>query len=89
MSSIVITLIKLYQKLFSPLFQKSCRFYPSCSQYSIEAFEAHGFFIGLYLTLWRIFRCNPFCKCGYDPVPVKNFDGKILKTIINIKSNNG
>jgi len=46
-----------------------CRFTPTCSQYAIEAFEEWGAVVGLGLTLWRIIRCNPFCKGGYDPVP--------------------
>ncbi len=71
MSYTSILLIRLYQKLISPLFANSCRFYPTCSQYSIEAFQIHGFFVGLYLSIKRILRCNPFCQCGYDPVPSK------------------
>ncbi|MCL4540643.1 MAG: membrane protein insertion efficiency factor YidD [Bacteroidetes bacterium] len=61
-------LIRLYKKLISPLFPPSCRFYPSCSTYSIEAFHKHGFFKGLLLSVWRILRCNPFNKGGFDPV---------------------
>lgn len=46
-----------------------CRFTPTCSQYAIEAFEEWGAVAGLGLSIWRILRCNPFCKGGYDPVP--------------------
>lgn len=46
-----------------------CRFTPTCSAYAIEAFSEWGFFAGLGLTVYRILRCNPFCKGGYDPVP--------------------
>ncbi|MEO8210647.1 MAG: membrane protein insertion efficiency factor YidD [bacterium] len=74
MSFIAIFFIKFYQRVLSPLLPGSCRFYPSCSNYSIEAFQAHGFFIGLYLTIKRILRCNPFCECGYDPVPLSQKD---------------
>lgn len=72
MSFLAVLLVKIYQKLISPLLPDSCRFYPTCSQYSIEAFHMHGFFIGMYLSIKRILRCNPFCKCGFDPVPEKN-----------------
>jgi putative membrane protein insertion efficiency factor len=46
-----------------------CRFLPTCSQYCIEAVQEWGIFIGFALSLWRILRCNPLCKGGYDPVP--------------------
>ena len=71
MKHIAILIIRLYQKLISPLKPPCCRFTPTCSAYAIEAFQKRGFFIGLILTLWRILRCNPFCKGGYDPVPEK------------------
>ena len=66
-----IFLIRLYQRFISPLKPQCCRFTPTCSQYACEAFMKRGFFVGLYLTVWRILRCNPFCKGGYDPVPEK------------------
>ncbi|MBK8984422.1 MAG: membrane protein insertion efficiency factor YidD [Ignavibacteria bacterium] len=69
MSIIAIYIIRFYKLFISPLLPDSCRFEPSCSEYSIEAFRVHGFFKGSYLTVRRILRCNPFCKCGYDPVP--------------------
>ncbi|MDQ3019119.1 MAG: membrane protein insertion efficiency factor YidD [Bacteroidota bacterium] len=72
MSFIAIFFIKFYQRLISPLLPDSCRFYPSCSNYSIVAFHTHGFFTGMYLTIKRILRCNPFCECGYDPVPQRD-----------------
>ncbi|MCL5738339.1 MAG: membrane protein insertion efficiency factor YidD [Bacteroidetes bacterium] len=58
----------MYKKFISPLFPPSCRFYPSCSTYSIEALHKHGFFRGMLFSAWRILRCNPFSKGGYDPV---------------------
>lgn len=61
--------IRFYQVFISPLFPPSCRYYPTCSQYSIEAFKKYGVFKGLYLSAARIIRCNPFSKGGYDPVP--------------------
>ena len=67
-------LIRFYQKFLSPLKrQPCCRFSPTCSAYAAEAFIKRGFFAGLILTVTRIFRCNPFCAGGYDPVPVKGF----------------
>jgi putative membrane protein insertion efficiency factor len=66
----LIFLIKIYQKYISPLKGVStCKYTPTCSAYSIEAFEKYGFFKGLFLSCWRIIRCNPFSKGGYDPVP--------------------
>ncbi len=62
--------VQLYRKYLSPLKgQGSCRFTPTCSQYCIEAVMEWGVLIGLCLTAWRILRCNPFGKGGYDPVP--------------------
>lgn len=61
--------IKFYQRAISPyLGGRKCRFYPSCSAYAIEAFKLKGFFKGFILTAWRMLRCNPFSKGGYDPV---------------------
>lgn len=64
-----IGIINLYRKYISPLKKPCCRFTPTCSQYAIEAFERYGVIKGLYLSVKRILRCNPFCKGGYDPVP--------------------
>ncbi|MBE6704046.1 MAG: membrane protein insertion efficiency factor YidD [Ruminococcaceae bacterium] len=72
MKHICIWLIGLYRRFISPLKSRpSCRFVPTCSEYAIEAYRVHGFFKGTYLTVWRILRCNPFCKGGFDPVPEK------------------
>ena len=71
MKKILICLIKLYQKIPGP-WHNHCKFTPTCSNYAIEAIEIHGAFKGCVLTLWRILRCNPFSKGGYDPVPQKN-----------------
>ncbi len=65
-----IFLIRLYQKYISPYKRTpSCRFTPTCSQYAVEAMEEWGLVIGLMLSVWRILRCNPFSRGGYDPVP--------------------
>jgi len=63
-----IVLIRFYKTFLSPLTASTCRFTPSCSSYAIEAFETHGFFKGLALTVIRIFKCHPFHPGGYDPV---------------------
>ena len=73
MKHIMIWLIGLYRKFISPLKPPCCRFTPTCSAYAIEAFQKRGFFAGLILTTWRILRCNPFGRGGYDPVPEKGF----------------
>ncbi len=62
-------LIRLYQLTLSRVLPSACRFYPSCSQYGYEAFEKYGIFKGAWLTAWRIARCNPWGKGGFDPVP--------------------
>ncbi|MEI6847669.1 MAG: membrane protein insertion efficiency factor YidD [Chlorobiaceae bacterium] len=67
-----ILLIKFYQMFISPLFGPSCRYYPTCSSYALEAFRRHNFFYAAWITAWRIFRCNPFSKGGFDPVPLNN-----------------
>ncbi|MCD7712312.1 MAG: membrane protein insertion efficiency factor YidD [Firmicutes bacterium] len=77
MKYLCIKLIELYQKYVSPLKRyPSCRFTPTCSQYAKEALLKRGFFVGTVLTVWRILRCNPFSKGGYDPVPQKKTKGK-------------
>ena len=61
--------IRLYKRFLSPLLPPSCRFTPSCSRYTVEAIQRHGALRGTLLGTWRILRCNPFGKGGYDPVP--------------------
>lgn len=70
-SYFLIGIIKFYRKVISPLKLPSCRFSPTCSEYAIEAIRVHGAIKGTALGIWRILRCNPFCKGGYDPVPPK------------------
>lgn len=71
MKHIMIWLIRLYKKFISPLKPPCCRFTPTCSAYAIEAYQKRGFIIGSILTAYRLLRCNPFCRGGYDPVPEK------------------
>ena len=69
MGKFLIWIIRLYQRFLSPLLGENCRFYPTCSQYAIDALRAHGIIVGSGYALWRIARCQPLCKGGYDPVP--------------------
>ena len=72
----LIGLVRLYQRGISPYKTPCCRFSPTCSAYAIEALQKHGAFFGSALAVWRILRCNPFCKGGYDPVPEHLFRRK-------------
>ena len=65
----LVAAIRLYQRVISPLLGPTCRFYPSCSSYTLNAVVKHGPVRGLLLGLWRICRCHPFHPGGYDPVP--------------------
>lgn len=70
MKRLMIRLIKLYQRYLSPLKGRStCIYIPTCSQYALEAIEKYGAFRGGLMAAWRVLRCNPFSKGGYDPVP--------------------
>jgi uncharacterized protein len=65
----VLLILRGYKLLISPYFRGSCRFLPSCADYSAEAYARHGLLKGTWLTARRLARCHPFCKAGYDPVP--------------------
>ncbi|MBN3546162.1 membrane protein insertion efficiency factor YidD [Fictibacillus barbaricus] len=71
MRSFFIGIIRFYQKWISPLTPPSCRFYPTCSHYGIEAFRRHGVIKGMWLTFVRILKCHPFHPGGVDLVPEK------------------
>ena len=77
---IIVYLITGYQYAISPNLPKVCRFYPTCSEYSRQAFVKYGLFKGLLLSVKRILRCNPFFQGGYDPV-----DPALLKHIRIVK----
>ncbi|MEJ6791577.1 MAG: membrane protein insertion efficiency factor YidD [Lacinutrix sp.] len=62
-------IIKVYQTFISPFTPATCRYQPTCSHYTKEALEKHGFLIGMKLSLKRIFSCHPWGGKGYDPVP--------------------
>jgi putative membrane protein insertion efficiency factor len=67
----MIALIRAYKKYLSPLLGRHCRFTPTCSEYAMQALTVHGALKGFLLAAWRILRCNPFGRWGYDPVPEK------------------
>ena len=67
--NLLIKIIKFYQKYISGLKSTKCPYFPTCSQYGLEAIEKYGALKGSLLAAWRIIRCNPFSKGGYDPVP--------------------
>ncbi|MCF6410710.1 membrane protein insertion efficiency factor YidD [Pseudalkalibacillus salsuginis] len=71
MKYIFIVLIQFYRKCISPFTPPSCRFYPTCSSYGLEAVQKHGAIIGGWLAMKRILKCHPFHPGGYDPVPEK------------------
>nr|WP_238348688.1 membrane protein insertion efficiency factor YidD [Ornithinimicrobium pratense] len=65
----LVWLIRLYQRIISPIFGPVCGYYPSCSAYGVTALERHGLVRGLALTAWRVLRCNPWSAGGVDHVP--------------------
>jgi len=68
MKRLMIGVINVYQKTISPLFPPSCRFYPSCSSYALQAIQKHGVIRGGLMAAGRILRCHPFSPGGHDPV---------------------
>lgn len=66
--ALIIGIIKGYKYLISPLLPPACRFFPTCSNYTIEAVEKYGVVKGVLMGLWRLLRCHPFSRGGYDPV---------------------
>lgn len=63
----LVLLVRVYQVAISPYFPSACRFTPTCSQYALDALRKYGLFKGLYLTIWRLLRCNPWGGHGHDP----------------------
>lgn len=64
--------IRGYQRWVSPMLPPSCRYTPTCSHYALEALEQRGVLVGIALTAWRVLRCHPFVRGGYDPVPTRS-----------------
>lgn len=70
MKRFMLAALRFYKRRISPLLPPACRFVPTCSEYAQEAIALHGAWKGFWLALWRLLRCNPFAKGGYDPVPL-------------------
>ena len=94
MRKLAINLIKKYQKATENS-NHHCKFVPSCSNYAIEAYEKFNFFYATLLTIWRILRCNPLSKGGFDPVPLtkkekltKNTSDRLSNSFENISEEN-
>lgn len=71
MKRVLLFLVRFYQRAISPYTRPSCKYYPTCSNYAVEAIERFGAGKGFCLALCRVLRCNPFSRGGYDPVPEK------------------
>lgn len=71
MKYILLWLLRGYKRFISPHLGDNCRFSPTCSEYAMQAIQTHGSLKGGVLTVWRVLRCNPFGKVGYDPPPPK------------------
>ncbi len=74
MKAFLLRLLRFYQRNISPYKPPRCRYYPTCSNYAVEAIETRGAFVGGLLAVWRLLRCNMFSPGGYDPVPHKRGD---------------
>ena len=79
MNKLFIMLIKFYQNKISPNMNHRCRYMPSCSQYALECFKKFCFIKAFFLTTFRILRCNPLFKGGYDPSPLSKIEKQIYK----------
>jgi putative membrane protein insertion efficiency factor len=88
MTRLLILPIKLYKRCISPLLPPSCRFYPSCSTYAMEALTVHGPIKGMWLTIKRLARCHPGSAGGFDPVPL-SFSEKNSAPHAKIQDNHG
>lgn len=71
MTTVLLALVRTYQRFISPLFPPRCKYYPTCSSYAVEAIRVHGPWRGMALAGWRLLRCNPLSDGGLDPVPPK------------------
>ncbi|MFA8439648.1 membrane protein insertion efficiency factor YidD [Pueribacillus sp. YX66] len=71
MKTVMLSIIRFYQRYISPMLPPTCRYQPTCSQYGMEAIQYHGIIKGTWLMIKRISRCHPFHQGGFDPVPLK------------------
>ncbi len=83
MQRLLIAGVRLYQRIFSPFLAPRCRFYPTCSQYSIDAIQMHGAIRGSWLAFRRLIRCHPGNPGGHDPVPDANHHTGCCQPISN------
>jgi putative membrane protein insertion efficiency factor len=79
--SVLLGLLRGYKWAVSPLFLPSCRYIPTCSEYAAEAIARHGASRGSAMALWRLLRCHPFVKGGYDPVPPMSTESHAAATL--------
>jgi putative membrane protein insertion efficiency factor len=86
--AVLVLIVRGYQAAASPLLGQCCRYAPSCSQYTIEALRVHGVVRGAILAAWRILRCHPFSRSGYDPVPPRRAAGNMKSGISDLGSGN-
>ena len=70
LKTLLLTLLRGYKWALSPFLSPACRYVPTCSEYAAEAIERHGAFRGSAMAIWRLLRCHPFVRGGYDPVPL-------------------
>ena len=75
LKTLLLTLLRGYKWAISPFLPPACRYVPTCSDYAAEAIERHGAFRGSAMAIWRVLRCHPFVRGGYDPVPLNNEAG--------------
>ena len=80
MKRVLIAMLRGYQRWLSPALPPSCRYTPTCSHYAVEALECRGLFAGTALALWRVLRCHPFVRGGYDPVPQASAEYRVTST---------
>ena len=78
MRSFLLSTLRLYKRFLSPLLAPSCRYQPTCSEYAHDAIEFHGPMKGSLLAGWRLLRCQPFARGGFDPVPYKKLDSQLV-----------
>lgn len=77
MKTAMVQILKIYKRLVSPFLPPACRYVPSCSEYAAEAVARHGIFHGATLACWRLLRCNPLARGGFDPVPKKKLESTL------------
>lgn len=78
--NLAIAIMHGYRRVVSPLYGQVCRYYPSCSRYSLEVYQQCGFSVGLVLTIWRLMRCNPFSPGGIDDAPARLRQNFVINT---------